>query len=229
MAHEKIMVVEDEADIQELIRYNLAKEGFLVTTCDSGEEALEQVAQHVPELVLLDLMLPGIGGLDVCRALRRAPQTQSVPIIMLTAKSEEADIVTGLELGADDYVTKPFSPRVLLARVQALLRRRVATDEPPTTTIRRGEIEIDTARHQVTLAGAPLDLTYTEFSVLELLARRAGIVFTRYQIVDAVKGEDYPVTDRSVDVQIVGLRKKLGNHSDLIETVRGVGYRFRAD
>ena len=229
MAHEKIMVVEDEADIQELIRYNLAKEGFLVTTCDSGEEALEQVGQHVPELVLLDLMLPGIGGLDVCRALRRAPQTQSVPIIMLTAKSEEADIVTGLELGADDYVTKPFSPRVLLARVQAILRRRVATDEPPTTTIRRGEIEIDTARHQVTLAGAPLDLTYTEFSVLELLARRAGIVFTRYQIVDAVKGEDYPVTDRSVDVQIVGLRKKLGNHSDLIETVRGVGYRFRAN
>ena len=229
MAHEKIMVVEDEADIQELIRYNLAKEGFLVTTCDSGEEALEQVGQHVPELVLLDLMLPGIGGLDVCRALRRAPQTQSVPIIMLTAKSEEADIVTGLELGADDYVTKPFSPRVLLARVQALLRRRVATDEPPTTTIRRGEIEIDTARHQVTLAGAPLDLTYTEFSVLELLARRAGIVFTRYQIVDAVKGEDYPVTDRSVDVQIVGLRKKLGDHSKLIETVRGVGYRFRTD
>jgi len=229
MAHEKIMVVEDEADIQELIRYNLAKEGFLVTTCDSGEEALEQVGQHVPELVLLDLMLPGIGGLDVCRALRRAPQTQSVPIIMLTAKSEEADIVTGLELGADDYVTKPFSPRVLLARVQALLRRRVATDEPPTTTIRRGEIEIDTARHQVTLAGAPLDLTYTEFSVLELLVRRAGIVFTRYQIVDAVKGEDYPVTDRSVDVQIVGLRKKLGDHSKLIETVRGVGYRFRAD
>ena len=229
MAHEKIMVVEDEADIQELIRYNLAKEGFLVTTCDSGEEALEQVGQHVPELVLLDLMLPGIGGLDVCRALRRAPQTQSVPIIMLTAKSEEADIVTGLELGADDYVTKPFSPRVLLARVQALLRRRVATDEPATTTIRRGEIEIDTPRHQVTLAGTPLDLTYTEFSVLELLARRAGIVFTRYQIVDAVKGEDYPVTDRSVDVQIVGLRKKLGDHSKLIETVRGVGYRFRTD
>jgi two-component system alkaline phosphatase synthesis response regulator PhoP len=229
MAHEKIMVVEDEADIQELIRYNLAKEGFLVTTCDSGEDALERVNQHVPDLVLLDLMLPGISGLDVCRALRRAPQTQSVPIIMLTAKSEEADIVTGLELGADDYVTKPFSPRVLLARVQALLRRRVATDEPPSTTIRRGDIEIDTARHQVTLAGAPLDLTYTEFGVLELLARRAGIVFTRYQIVDAVKGEDYPVTDRSVDVQIVGLRKKLGNHSKLIETVRGVGYRFRAD
>jgi two-component system alkaline phosphatase synthesis response regulator PhoP len=229
MAHEKIMVVEDEADIQELIRYNLAKEGFLVTTCDSGEDALERVNQHVPDLVLLDLMLPGISGLDVCRALRRAPQTQSVPIIMLTAKSEEADIVTGLELGADDYVTKPFSPRVLLARVQAVLRRRVTTDEPPSTTIRRGEIEIDTARHQVTLAGAPLDLTYTEFSVLELLARRAGIVFTRYQIVDAVKGEDYPVTDRSVDVQIVGLRKKLGNHSKLIETVRGVGYRFQAD
>jgi two-component system alkaline phosphatase synthesis response regulator PhoP len=229
MAHAKIMVVEDEADIQELIRYNLAKEGFLVTTCDSGEDALERVNQHVPDLVLLDLMLPGISGLDVCRALRRAPQTQSVPIIMLTAKSEEADIVTGLELGADDYVTKPFSPRVLLARVQAVLRRRVTTDEPPSTTIRRGEIEIDTARHQVTLAGAPLDLTYTEFSVLELLARRAGIVFTRYQIVDAVKGEDYPVTDRSVDVQIVGLRKKLGNHSKLIETVRGVGYRFQAD
>jgi len=229
MAQEKIVIVEDDADIQELIRYNLAKEGFRVTTCDSGEEALARIPQQLPDLVLLDLMLPGISGLDVCRDLRRTPATQSLPIIMLTAKSEEPDIVAGLELGADDYVTKPFSPRVLLARVRALLRRQATADAPTATILRRGDIEIDTDRHQVVLAGTPLDLTYTEFSVLELLVRRAGIVFSRYQIVDAVKGEDYPVTDRSVDVQIVGLRKKLGDHSDLIETVRGVGYRFRAD
>jgi two-component system phosphate regulon response regulator PhoB len=226
MAQERILVVEDEEDIQELVRYNLERESYKVTCAGTGEEALEAVAQKVPDLVLLDLMLPGIDGLTVCREFRAADRTRLVPIIMLTAKDDEADVVTGLELGADDYVTKPFSPRVLLARVRAVLRR---TSSGPETAdvIHRGAITIDTARHSVAIDGSPVDLTLTEFRVLEFLARRPGMVFTRYQIVDAVKGEDYPVTDRSVDVQIVGLRKKLDTERDCIETVRGVGYRFR--
>ncbi len=227
MAQERILVVEDEEDIQELIRYNLEKESYRVTCAGSGEAALESVVKDIPDLVILDLMLPGIDGLSVCRELRASDRSRTVPVLMLTAKDDEADIVTGLELGADDYMTKPFSPRVLLARVRALLRRRAASPETG-DTIRRGGIEIDAGRHRVTIAGEVLDLTLTEFRVLEFLARRPGIVFTRYQIVDAVKGEDYPVTDRSVDVQIVGLRKKLGDDRDCIETVRGVGYRFRA-
>jgi two-component system phosphate regulon response regulator PhoB len=226
MAQERILVVEDEEDIQELVRYNLEKESFRVTCATTGEEALEAVTQKVPDLILLDLMLPGIDGLSVCRELRASDRTGAVPIVMVTAKDDEADVVTGLELGADDYVTKPFSPRVLLARVRAVLRR---TSSGPETAdvIHRGPITIDTARHSVSVDGEALDLTLTEFRVLEFLARRPGMVFTRYQIVDAVKGEDYPVTDRSVDVQIVGLRKKLGDVRDCIETVRGVGYRFR--
>lgn len=227
MAREHILIVEDEEDIQELIRFNLEKESFTVTCAGSGEEALDQVAQALPDLVLLDLMLPGMDGLSVCRALRASERTRELPVMMLTAKDDEADIVTGLELGADDYMTKPFSPRVLLARVRAVLRRRAAGPETG-DILRRGAIEIDRARHRVTLGGAPLDLTLTEFGVLEFLARRPGIVFTRYQIVDAVKGDDYAVTDRAVDVQVVGLRKKLGDERDCIETVRGVGYRFRS-
>ncbi len=227
MAQERILVVEDEEDIQELLRYNLEKESFRVVCAGTGEEALVAVARNLPDLILLDLMLPGIDGLGVCRELRASERTRDVPILMVTAKDDEADIVAGLELGADDYVTKPFSPRVLLARVRALLRRRAAAPET-SAIIRRGDIEIDAERHCVTVGGEALDLTLTEFRVLEFLARRPGIVFTRYQIVDAVKGEDYPVTDRSVDVQIVGLRKKLGAERDCIGTVRGVGYRFRS-
>jgi two-component system phosphate regulon response regulator PhoB len=227
MAQERILVVEDEEDIQELVRFNLEKESYRVTCATTGEAALDAVGQKVPDLVLLDLMLPGIDGLTVCRELRASERTRTVPIVMLTAKDDEADVVTGLELGADDYVTKPFSPRVLLARVRAVLRRSASGPET-SDIIQRGRITIDTARHNVTIDGSPLDLTLTEFRVLEFLARRPGVVFTRYQIVDAVKGEDYPVTDRSVDVQVVGLRKKLGDARQCVETVRGVGYRFRA-
>ncbi len=226
MAQERILVVEDEEDIQELIRYNLEKESFRVICAGTGENALESIAKKLPDLILLDLMLPRIDGLSVCRELRASERTRAIPIIMLTAKDDEADVVTGLELGADDYVTKPFSPRVLLARVRAVLRR-TSTGPETSDIIQRGAIVIDTARHSVSIGGAPIDLTLTEFRVLELLSRRPGMVFTRYQIVDAVKGEDYPVTDRSVDVQIVGLRKKLGDERDCIETVRGVGYRFK--
>lgn len=229
MSRENILVVEDEDDIQELIRYNLEKEGHKVVCAGTGEMALRKVKAKLPDLVILDLMLPDIDGLSVCKELRGDPRTKTLPILMLTAKSEEVDVVTGLEVGADDYITKPFSPRVLLARIRAVLRRKTTAGPDDQTVIRRGEIEIDPARHQVLVRGKNVDLTFTEFRVLHFLSQRPGVVFTRYQIVDAVRGEDYPVTDRSVDVQIVGLRKKLGPCSKYVETVRGVGYRFKSD
>ncbi len=227
MARERILVVEDEEDIQELMSYNLGKEGYDVICADDGESALKKVKSKKPNLIILDLMLPGIDGLSVCKQLRADTDTRDIPVVMLTAKGEEADVVSGLEVGADDYVTKPFSPRVLLARIRAVLRRKEVAAPDDGSVIRRGDIEIDPVRHRALLKDQPLDLTFTEFRVLEFLARRPGIVFNRYQIVDAVRGEDYPVTDRSVDVQIVGLRKKLKNCSHYIETVRGVGYRFK--
>jgi len=230
MAKERILVVEDEEDILELVRYNLVKEGYQVTGALTGEEALKKARAEVFELIVLDLMLPGIDGLDVARKLKGDQKTASVPILMLTAKGEETDIVTGLELGADDYVTKPFSPRVLIARVRSILRRKIGKpDEGQITVLRIHNLEIDLGRRSVSASGNTVDLTYTEFQVLYILARRPGWVFTRSQIVDAVRGDDYPVTDRSVDVQIVGLRKKLGECSKFIETVRGVGYRFKEE
>lgn len=227
MAKETILVVDDEEDILELVRHHLKREGYAVQCADSGEKALMAARTGPVDLIVLDLMLPGIDGLEVTRQLKNAPQTKHIPILMLTAKGEESDVVTGLELGADDYVTKPFSPRILIARTRAILRRgsREALDE--TAVIRVHDIEINPGRRTVTLQGQPVTLTYTEFQVLSLLARRPGWVFTRSQIVDMVRGDDYPVTDRSVDVQIVGLRKKLGRFGDTIETVRGVGYRFK--
>ena len=231
MAKEKIVVVEDEDDIQELVRYNLQKEGYRVVLVSSGELALKKIRLEKPDLVLLDLMLPGIDGLSVCKEVKSSPETSDIPVVMLTAKGEEVDVVTGLEVGADDYITKPFSPRILLARIRAILRRkkRAADHAEDKTVVRRGEIELDPLRHQVTVKGKPVDLTFTEFGILDLFLRRPGIVFERYQIVDLVRGEDYPVTDRSVDVHIVGLRKKLGALGDRIETIRGIGYRFQAD
>ncbi|HUN19235.1 MAG TPA: response regulator [Caldisericia bacterium] len=227
MPRENILVVDDEEDILELLRYNLAKNGFNVTTATSGEDALKTTKTKTFDIILLDLMLPGIDGLDVCKELKKNQSTSSIPIIMLTAKGEEADIVAGLELGADDYVTKPFSPRVLVSRIKAVLRRRgkVVTDE--NAPLRYDEMEIDPGRFKVFVKGSLVELTHTEFSILHFLAKKPGWVFTRYQIIDAIKGLDYPVTDRSVDVQVVGLRKKLGEYGDYIETVRGVGYRFR--
>jgi len=227
----KILVVEDEAPIQELLQFNLERSKYVVRVVDSGEEALSTAVKLQPSLILLDIMLPGADGLEVCKRLKADPKTARIPIIMLTALCEEADIVTGLELGADDYITKPFSPRVLLARVKAALRRIESV--PPASTgdelISIHDIMIDIARHKVDVAGEEVTLTFTEFKVLQLLASQPGRVFTRYQIVDAVHGDDYPVTDRSVDVQIVGLRKKLGDAGQFIETVRGIGYRFREE
>ena len=227
MAREKILVVDDEEDILELVRYNLAKEGYRVVGALSGEEALKKARLEALDLIVLDLMLPGIDGLEVTKKLKAGDKTCNIPIVMLTAKGEEADVVTGLELGADDYITKPFSPRVLVARVRSALRRRVGKPQDDTAVVHIHELEIHPGRRSVLAEGNPVDLTYTEFQVLYILTRRPGWVFTRGQIVDAVRGDDYPVTDRSVDVQIVGLRKKLGNCGKYIETVRGVGYRFR--
>ena len=230
MGKEHILVIEDEEDILALLHYNLIKEGFKVTCAQTGEEGLNAARTENPGLIVLDLMLPGIDGLEVCRALKSVKATAAIPIVMLTAKGEEQDIVTGLELGADDYVTKPFSPRVLSSRLKAVLRRRErdndnATDEDESLHI--GSISIHPGRNEVLVDGQEVDLTFTEFRVLYLLARRPGWVFTRYQIVNAVRGDDYSVTDRAVDVQIVGLRKKLGKAGKIIETVRGVGYRFK--
>jgi len=227
MARENILVVEDEEDILELVRYNLAKEGFQIEGVTSGEEALKFVKAKMPNLIVLDLMLPGVNGLEICKIIKNDTKTQHIPIVMLTAKGEEADIVTGLELGADDYITKPFSPRVLVARVRAVLRRRAAGIVEETATLHVYDLVINPGRHEALVQGKPVELTFTEFRILQTLARRPGWVFTRYKIVEAVRGEGYPVTDRSVDVQIVSLRKKLGHAGKYIQTVRGVGYRFK--
>ncbi len=227
MSNEKLLVVDDEEDILELLRFNLVREGYEVACAATGEQALQQINRNSFDLIILDLMLPGIDGLDVARRLKKNVKTQFMPIVMLTAKGEEADIVAGLELGADDYITKPFSPRVLIARLKAVIRRRAVTPEDVNQIIQIHDIVIDPGKRSVVIAEQPIDLTYTEFQVLYYLAGRPGWVSTRTQIVDAVRGSDYPVTDRSVDVQIVGLRKKMGDHGKLIETVRGVGYRFK--
>jgi two-component system, OmpR family, alkaline phosphatase synthesis response regulator PhoP len=227
MAKEHILVVEDEEDILELLRYNLAKEGFRVTGAVSGEEAVRAARSSPPDLIVLDLMLPGMDGLTVCRELKMDVRTREAPIIILTAKGEEVDIVAGLELGADDYIIKPFSPRVLLARLRAVLRRGQREPAAARDSLELHEMTIHPGRHEVLVQGRPVDLTATEFRLLCFLARRPGWVFTRAQIVQGVQGEDYAVSDRAVDVQIVGLRKKLGPGGTYIETVRGVGYRFK--
>ena len=229
MAKEHILVVDDEADIRKLVEYNLAKEGYKVACAATGEEALKKARATGPGLIILDLMLPGVDGLEVCRLLKSDARTQRIPIVMLTAKGEESDIVAGLELGAADYVTKPFSPRVLVARVRAVLRRSRVQPADESATITLSGLAIHPGRHEVLVKGKAADLTATEFRILHFLARRPGWVFTRYQIVDAARGEDAAVTDRSVDVHIVSLRRTLGPAGSKSETVRGVGYRFKDD
>ena len=227
MATQKILVVEDEEDIAELVRYNLAKEHFEVVVASSGEDGLAQARRLHPDLLLLDLMLPGQSGLDVCRALKRDDSTSGIPIIMVTARGEESDIVLGLELGAEDYVTKPFGIKVLVARVRSVLRRRQAKIVGEDEAVSLHGLEIHPGRRGVKAAGEDVVLTNTEFRILHLLARRPGWVFTRDQIVVGVHGENHAVTDRAVDVQVVALRRKLGECGALVETVRGVGYRFK--
>jgi two-component system phosphate regulon response regulator PhoB len=227
MPKKTILVVDDEEDILELVRYNLQREGYQVLCSASGEKALEQIKSQTIDLMVLDLMLTGIDGLEVARRLKQKDAYKNIPIVMLSAKGEEADIVTGLELGADDYVTKPFSPRILIARIKAVLRRQKPEIDQPGKIVHIHGLTIDPHRRTVEVDDHVIDLTYSEFEILTFLTRRPGWVFTRSQIVDAVRGDNYPVTDRSVDVQIVGLRKKLGPHGHVIETVRGVGYRLK--
>jgi two-component system, OmpR family, alkaline phosphatase synthesis response regulator PhoP len=224
---EHILVVDDEEDIIELVRYNLVKEGYRVTGAISGEEALRIASAVHIDLILLDLMLPGLDGLEVCRTLKQNLKTKNIPIIMLTAKGEEADIVLGLELGADDYIAKPFSPRVLIARMRTVLRRHNVEPSLISEPLQIHDLVIHPGRFEVLIKDKPAELTVTEFRLLHLLARRPGWVFTRSQIVEEVHGSEYSVSERAVDVQIVGLRKKLGEYGDYIETVRGVGYRFK--
>lgn len=233
MGKASILVVEDDTDIQQLVSYNLIKAGFNVTCADSGEEALQLLDKEQVDLILLDVMLPGKDGMEICTLVREKLNGEKLPIIMLTAKSEEDDIVTGLACGADDYVTKPFSPRVLIARVQAMLRRKheqeLAEQRPDEEIITVHAMVIHRGRHEVLVDGEQIHLTTTEFTILEQLAKRPGWVFTRQQIIDRARGYDYLITPRAVDVQIFGLRKKLGNAGSLIETVRGLGYRLKEE
>ena len=222
-----ILIIEDEPDISELIEYNLTQFGYSILVSNNGENGIENTRKHLPDLILLDLMLPGINGIDVCRILKNDKDTSDVSIIMLTALGQEEDIVKGLETGADDYVTKPFSFPVLEARIQSVLRRGIK-DNTENENIYNSGIAISSRKREVYIDGKKIeDLTFTEFQILHLLASHPGWVFTRYQIIDKIRGDNYPVTDRSVDFQIVGLRKKMGKKGKLINTIRGVGYRFQ--
>jgi len=223
----KILVVEDETDILEMIEYNLLKDKYEVITSVSGSDAVELALLNIPDLILLDLMLPDIDGFEVCRQIKRNSATENIPIVMLTARGEESDIVTGLELGADDYITKPFSPKVLIARIRAVLRRKSETKSEEDDILQINELSIDPGKYQVKISGESINLTSTEFRLLFFLAGRPGWVFTRDQIVNTVRGDDAVITDRSIDVHVASLRKKLGDYGKYVETVRGVGYRFK--
>ncbi len=232
MARETILIVEDDENIQQLVGYNLAKAGFNVLYADNGEQALASVKRELPDLMVLDIMLPSLNGFEVCKILRKDPQTRTLPIIMLTAKGEENDVTSGLDLGADDYITKPFSPKILVSRIKSALRRREELSGEDGRDSKDGllkihDIVIDPKRYEVVAAGSTVSLTVTEFSILDLLARRPGWVFSRQQIIDGVRGYDYVITPRAVDVQVFGLRKKLGASGECIETVRGIGYRMK--
>ncbi len=225
MARQKILIVEDEKDIAEMIEYNLKKEGYTTFAVLNGEEAISLAKKERPDLVLLDLMLPDIDGFEVCKRLKKNAVTGQIPIIMLTAKSQEVDKVTGLELGADDYVTKPFSPRELIARIKVVFRR----NEPLLlqTKIESGILLIDSIKHKVLVDDKEISLTHTEFKLLEFMAHQPGVVFSRDKLLDGVFGYDSAVYDRTIDAHIKSLRKKLGKAREYVETVRGTGYRFK--
>jgi two-component system alkaline phosphatase synthesis response regulator PhoP len=228
MAKVRVLIIDDEQDLIELVRYNLEKEGFLVKGAPDGELGLTSAIRDHPDVILIDLMLPGIDGLEVCRALRSDSHTARIPVIMLTAKSAESDRILGLELGADDYVTKPFSPRELMARIKAVIRR-TSTPQLPPDVIRCGGLTIDFGRREVSCEGSSILLTATEFRLLQFFAHHPGRVFSRDQLIDSALGKEISVADRTIDVHITGLRKKLGNCGKWIETVRGFGYRFKED
>ena len=223
----RILAVEDEKDILLIIEHHLQRGGYEVIRAETGEKAVELARTELPDLVLLDVMLPGIDGFEVCRSLKSGALTSKIPIVMLSARGEEADVVTGLELGADDYVTKPFSAKVLMARLNNVLRRKHELSKyEGERIVKRGLLSVDFKRRRTYLGEVELELSATEFDIIGFLIRQPGCVFTRSHIVKAVKGDDYPVTDRAIDVHVVAIRKKLGESAYLIETVRGVGYRF---
>ena len=227
MSKAKILIVEDEADIRELIHFHLFKEKYEVILAEDGERALNLIELEKPDLVLLDIMLPIIDGIEVCKRMRANKSSKDIPVIMITAKGTEEDIVSGLELGADDYITKPFSPKVLLARVKTQLRKSSKVTKTEEQLSLHG-LSIDPKMRKVSSGDSDdISLTYSQFQILHLLAKKPGWVFSRPKIVDMVRGENHAITDRSVDVQIVLLRKKLGEYGNLIETVRGAGYRFK--
>ncbi|MCL2197183.1 MAG: response regulator transcription factor [Treponema sp.] len=233
MSKAVILIIEDDPEIQELLSHSLAREGWALLQSQTGEDGLKLLTTKKVNCILLDIMLPEMDGLKVLKKIKEMDQCKNIPVIMTTAKGEESDIITGLELGADDYVVKPYSPKVLIARIRVALRRQEeyeakASDTDTSVTVwQQGELKLDAARHAAFYGDTQLDLFATEFALLKHFLSNPEIVFSRNQIIAAIHGPDYPVTDRSVDVQILGLRKKLGKAGDMIETIRGVGYRFR--
>lgn len=228
MSKKKIVIIEDEPDILEVLGYNLKREGFEVFSATNGTLGLSLVNKELPDLVLLDLMLPGMDGIEICSTIKNNPATQNTLIIMVTAKGEESDIVLGLGVGADDYITKPFSPKELVARVKAVLRRGVLVDNlPQHEKVQVGDLAIDTSKYEVTVGGQEVRLTATEFRLLHYLACNPGRVFSREQLLSRAMGDDVVVVDRNIDVHIRGIRKKMGIDPPIIETIRGVGYRLR--
>lgn len=226
MKKSKILLVEDEKDIVELVQYNLEREGYQVIPVHTGEDAVALLQKNLPDLIVLDLMLPGMDGLETCRLIKQNDKFAHIPIIMLTAKSEEADMVVGLQMGADDYVTKPFSPKVLMARIKAIFRRAAGKKVSDEVRV-LGDLKIDIPKHKISFKGKTIELTTIEFNIVEYLSRQPGRVFSRDQIMDNVWNEGKFIIDRAVDVHVRGLRKKMEEAADLIETVRGVGYRFK--
>jgi two-component system phosphate regulon response regulator PhoB len=226
MGKGQILIVEDDRSLAEVLDYNLRQDGYQTLVANDGQEGLRQAKLRTPDLVVLDLMLPMVDGLEICRRLRADPVTRNILVLMLTAKSEETDEVVGFSVGTDDYVAKPFSVKVLLERIRALLRRREGNDDNGSVLVSQG-VMVDRERHRVTVEDKPLDLTPSEFGLLEALVRQPGRVFSRSELIDAALGGDSLVLERTIDVHIRSLRKKLGPHSVLVETVRGIGYRFR--
>jgi len=225
MSKGKVLIVEDDRDIAEMVEYNLKEEGYETVSAFNGEDGVRLAKKASPDLIILDIMLPIIDGFEVCRILKKEQVTADIPVIILSAKSQETDKIVGLELGADDYVTKPFSPRELIARIRAIMRRGRALSF--SSCIERGDIVIDSTKHKVMVGQEAVSLTFTEFKLLEFLARRPGVVYSRDQIMDGVMGDDALVCDRTVDAHVKSLRRKLGKDKDYIETIRGAGYRFR--
>ncbi|MDR1804364.1 MAG: response regulator transcription factor [Treponema sp.] len=228
MGAERILIIEDDPGIQEMLKYSFAQEGWKLTLAASGEEGLERLRKDGADCVILDIMLPGMDGFKTLKKIRADESFRGLPVIMCTARGEEADVVAGLELGADDYVVKPYSPRVLAARIRTGLRRKeTAASNEKAAVLRHGKLSLDVEKHAAFLGETALDLYATEFAILAQFMHNPDIVFSRQRLITAIRGPDYPVTDRSVDVQILGLRKKLGEAGEMIETIRGVGYRLK--